>query len=296
MVLSRWSSIRGCFGVCLVAGLGISAAHAGDVVRQLKLDESAPVVDLFDGMDSGQVQVKLVVNSPNDAVVSIKNKTDAPLTIALPKAAVGVPVLPQLAFPGGNNFGGNNGGNQFNNNPGGNNNQANQAVGGQFQPMNNQAFPNGNANGNAGQQQGQNLFSIPPEKIVQLKMRTVCLNYGQPDPHAGVKYELQKLETAISNPTLRQLLEDYRSRVNQDVMQAAAWHLASGLGWDQLASLPSDDAAFDEATMYSANTLQSARTLVKQSEERAAERAKEPAAPPREIIRPVAKRQSAKVR
>ena len=293
MVQSRGLPVRrtlvwGLSGGLLLCATGV--IHAGNIVKKLTLDKSAPIVELFDGIEAKQFQAKMLVSSPNDAVVSIKNLTDAPLTVALPKAAVAMPVMPQLALPGNVN-----GGNQFNNNPnnaGANNGRPNQAVGGQFQPAGNQQFPNPGANGN--QPAGLNMFSIPPEAIVQLEMRTVCLDYGVADPDVGVKYELQKLETAIADPVLRQLFEDYSPRVDQDVMQAAVWHLASGLSWQQIANLPADNSPLAGVPRFPDAVLKSAREQVEQSKLAATKRIKDPASPVREQIPPIVSRRTAK--
>ncbi len=271
-------------------GSSFNETQAGGFVRKLTLDESAPIVSLFDGIDADQLQVKLAVNGPHEATVSIKNKTDHPLTVALPKAAVAAPVLPQLALPGNQN-----GGNQINNNPnnaGANNNRPNQAVGGQFQPVGNQQFPN--PGGNANQVPGVNMFSIPPEKFVQLNLRTVCLDYGLPDPNVGVNYELQSLEAAITDPVLRQLIEDYSPRVDQELMQAAVWHLASGLSWQQLANLPADNLPGSDTPRFSARRLELAQQQVQQAEKASAEQAKEPAAPVRQTAPPLPIRRTAR--
>lgn len=257
-----------CVGLCLA---GVETQAGNRVIRQLTLDDTASVVDLFDGMESGQLEVKLAAKSANDASVFIKNLTDAPLSVSVPKAAVGVHILPQ--FQGQNPFGGQQFGNQLGNQFGGNDTQR---IGGQMQPFGNQqqGFPN--QQGNQGFF-GNGVFSIPPEKTVQLKMRTVCLDYGLPEPHLGLKYELRKLETAISNPALRQLLEDYSPRVNQDAMQAAAWHLSNGLNWKQIANLPNPRVPLGVSTMFTAKTVKSAQNLVEEAEAAAKEREKQPA-------------------
>jgi hypothetical protein len=268
----------------------------GNVIRQLKLDDAAPVVDLFDGMESGQLDVKLIAKSANDANIFIKNTTAKPLTVSVPKAAIGVHILPQ--FQGQNPFGANQFGNQLGNNLGqalGNNPQnggnQSQSIGGQVQPFGNQqqGFPN-QGNNNQGFF-GNGMFSIPPEKTAQLKMRTVCLDYGLPEPHLGLKYELRKLETAISNPVLRQLLEDYSPRVDQESMQAAAWHLSNGLTWKQVSNLPNPRMPLNVGSMFTTRTVKAAQTLVDQAETAAKERDTEPALP---VAAPPAKLISAK--
>lgn len=262
-----------CCVVFAVAVCVLPAAAGERPIRKLSYDESAPVVALFDGIDDGQLQVKVSPKSAQESTVSIKNLTDAPLTVALPKAAVGVHILPQFQQqqpgffnPSGNNFNGPQNQNQNQNQFG-----QSQSVGGIFQPLGNQSqgFPN-QGNGLNNQFPGNNFFSIPPEKTVQIKLKTVCLNYGWPDPLPGMKYELRSVDTQISNPALRQLLENYSPRVNDQAMQAAAWRLANGLTWDQLAGVPSLNVI--GARMFDGPTLSAAQNLV-QAAEKAAEKA-----------------------
>jgi hypothetical protein len=276
-----------CVAAAVCLGMG-SWAQAGskDVIRTLSLDESAKIVELFDGMDSGQLQVRVSPKSPQESYVFVKNTTDEPLTVALPKAAVGVHILPQFFNGQGNNpF--NNFGNQNQNQNQGLNNQfggggqqgRSQNVGGQFQPFNNNQQGlfnnqnNGNGNGNLNQfQNGNGFFSIPPEKTVQLKMRTVCLDYGLPDPTPGMKYELRRVETEISNPALVKLLEGFTVRVDQDAMQAAAWHLSNNLSWGQISGLAGNELiAFTSGTIFDAKAMKMAQALVQEAEKAAKE-------------------------
>lgn len=265
-----------CVAAAICLGMG-SWAQAGskDVIRTLSLDESAKIVELFDGMESGQFQVRLSPKSPQESYVFVKNTTDEPLTVALPKAAVGVHILPEFSGPVNNQL--NQFGNQFGNQNqnqgqfGGGGQGRSQNVGGQFQPFNNnQQGPfnnqnNGNGNGNG-------FFSIPPEKTVQLKMRTVCLDYGLPDPTPGMKYELRRVETEISNPALQKLLEGFTVRVDQDAMQAAAWHLSNNMSWGQISGLAGNELiAFTSGTIFDAKAMKMAQALVQEAEKEAKE-------------------------
>jgi hypothetical protein len=85
----------------------LSAAKTGPMTR-LKLDPAADIVPLFAGRDDGRFEVRMTALNARQANVVIANTTEQPLTVALPKAAVGVHVLPQangfLTGPG-NAFG-----------------------------------------------------------------------------------------------------------------------------------------------------------------------------------------------
>lgn len=265
--------------VCLGMGSGAQAGN-NSVIRTLSLDESAKIVELFDGMESGQFQVRLSPKSPQESYVFVKNATDEPLTVALPKAAVGIHILPQIFGQGNNpfnNFGNQNQNQGLNNQFGGGQQGRSQNVGGQLQPFNNnqQGFFNNQNNGNGNMNQFPNangFFSVPPEKTVQLKMRTVCLDYGLPDPMPGLKYELRRVEAEISNPALQKLLESFSVRVDQDAMQAAAWHLSNNMTWAQIGSLADHEiVALTGGKMFDANTVKLAQSLVQDAEKSAKE-------------------------
>ena len=194
-----------------------------------------------------------------------------------------LPILPQVGNNAGNGFFGNNG----------NNNQANNGANGQAQSAGGilGAIGNGNGNGNGNgfpnapggmnnNFPGNNFFSIPPEKTVQLDLRSVCLNHGRPNPNAGMKYRLTKVESYTTDPVLQQLLEDYSPRTNKDVQQAVAWHLANGLSWKQLANLTEQRIPGVNVPLFTTTQLDSARELVEQAKQNAEKRpAKKEAAP-----------------
>jgi hypothetical protein len=265
-----------------VAAVGIgSAAKTGPITR-LSIDPAAPVVPLFDGAAAGRFEVRMSAVDPYQSHVFVTNSTDEPLTVALPKAAVGVHVLPQFnAFNNGffngnnvfqNNAVGQNGAGNGNGNAGNQNGLANmaQSVGG---ALGSTAGGPGNGIGNGfpsipaewSAKEGLDSFAgfatVPANKTIQLQLRTVCLNYGRPDPHAKKQYALVPVEQFSSDPVLAELLEQYTPRVEQDVMQAAAWHVANGLSWEQLSQLPDKRLPGTSARLFNARQVQSARSF-----------------------------------
>lgn len=251
-------------------------------IKKLTLDADAPVVELFDGIEQGQVDVRTSMANPYEGKVFVTNRTDKPLTVAIPKAVVGVHVLPQFGNNAGNGAFGNNGNNNQANN--GANGQA-QSAGGNLGAIENNGNGNGNGFPNApgGMQNkfpGNNFFSIPAEKTVQLDFRSVCLNHGRPNPNAAMKYRMTKVEAYTTDPVLQQLLEDYSPRTNKDVQQAAAWHLANGLTWKQLANLTQQKIPGVHTPLFTKAELDSARELVEWAKQNAEERpVKKDAAP-----------------
>ncbi|MBS0204901.1 MAG: hypothetical protein JSS49_18495, partial [Planctomycetes bacterium] len=259
-------------GLVCVAAMG---ANRGPITR-LTVDPDAPVVELFEGMEQGQYDVRMVAQNAYDGRILITNKTDKPLTVAIPKGLVGVQVLPQFNLNQGmglgNPFGG--GGNLMGQNGQGQNGMA-QAVGGNANPM--QGNPGGfpslpGGGGLNGQAPMQGFFSIPAEKTVQLGFSSVCLNYGRREPHAGMKYRLVKAEDATTDPMLQQLLESYSPRTSREVQQAAAWHLANGLTWEQISQLMDQQVPGSPIPLFNSQQLKSARELVAEVKKAAEQR------------------------
>ncbi len=164
---------------------------------------------MFDGIANGDLAVKFIPKDSKEGKVLIENKTDQPLTVKLPDAFAGVPVLAQNAGAAG---GGNN------------NNNANQGVGG-----------GGMGGGGAGG--GGGMFNVPPEKIALLKVPTVCLEHGKAEPRAGVPYEIKPIESLTDKPEVQELCRMLGTgQVNQRAAQVAAWHLNNGMSWQELAA------------------------------------------------------------
>ena len=79
--------------LCLaVATLG-SLLHAAEnnIASAAKMPLNS--IDLFAGMESGDLQVKLIPKNDREASLLITNKTKQPLSVVLPDTFVGAPVL-----------------------------------------------------------------------------------------------------------------------------------------------------------------------------------------------------------
>ena len=169
-------------------------------------------IEMFAGIDTGDIEVKLIPKNDRQATVLIKNNTDKPLAIRLPQAFAGVPVLAQ--FGGG--MGGMGGGGM-----GGMGGGGNQGMGG----------------GMGGGGMGGGFFNVAPQKVGKIKVATVCLEHGKADPSPRVPYQIKPLEVLSSNPQIRELCGMLaRGEIDQRSAQVAAWHLENGLSWEQLAN------------------------------------------------------------
>lgn len=253
---------------CLTVA-GLLGAGTGSITK-LSLNPDAAVVELFSGLESGQLDVRMVALNAHEGKVFFTNQTDKPLTVAIPKAIVGVHVLPQFGNQGPAGLVGANANNNQANN--GSNGQA-QGVGGIFGAVgNNNGLPNA-PGGLQNQFPGNNFFSIPPEKTVQLALRSVCLNHGRPDPNAGMKYQITKVESYTTDPVLQQLLNDYSVRTSKEAQQAAVWHVANGLSWKKLANLTQQRIPGVAVPLFTKTQIDSARELVERAEQRSTEEA-----------------------
>jgi hypothetical protein len=174
-------------------------------------------VDLFDAMTSGQLDVKFVAKNSHDGRLLIKNNTGQPLSVKLPEAFAAVPVLAQNAA------GGAVGGTRSNRSS--NQNNQNQSLGG--------GLGGSGYGGNRGGVGG--AFDVAPEKVAKINVETVCLDHGKKEPTAAVPYEIEPIATYTSDVNVQELCKLVgTSEVSQRAAQAAAWHLANHMSWEQL--------------------------------------------------------------
>lgn len=201
--------------VALSAMIGLRETRADDAAAPAAVKPTPRSVDLFDGMKSGDLDVKFIPRNANDATILVKNNTDQPLTVKLPDAFAAVPVLAQAAAGAG-------GARQRNTGGGG----QNQALGGGGGGL------GGNRGGAAG---GGGAFDVAPEKTVKAKVATVCLEHGKKEPNANVPYELRPIESYTSDAKVQELCKLLGAgELSTRSAQAAAWHFANHMTWEEL--------------------------------------------------------------
>ncbi len=201
--------------------LAAAPEKAGPEKKAVNVKVPTNVVELFAGMESGEIEVKVFPKDATKGTVTIKNNTDKPLTIKVPAALAGVPVLGQLGCPGGG-LGGGGGGN--------NNGGGNQGFGGGMM---------GGMGGMGGMMGGMGggMFNIAPEKVAKIKLVTVCLDHGKDDPNPHVEYQLVPIESYAKDPAVAEVIKlMVAGKLDQHSAQAAAWHLQNGLSWHELAT------------------------------------------------------------
>ena len=229
----------------LTGAASVSIASAREPGRRSPAPP-AEAHDLLQAEEAGLVTVKYIPNDSRSAQIVVTNRSDRPLSLRLPEVFAGVPVLAQLGMGGG--------GGQAGFGAGGIG-AAPQTTGG--------AGPQ-NAGMGIGGQQGGGFMSLPPEKTRVVKVTTVCLEHGKPEPSSIRPYKLVELESYSADPRLEQLLQSVgKGEVSQKVAQAAAWHIANGLTWQQIAAEKIDHAGGDpDEAFFTPAELQAAFKVV----------------------------------
>lgn len=219
------------------------------------------VVGMFEAMKAGQIEVQYIpIDESRQAKLLIKNKTKEPLSLKLPANFGATPILAQGGL-GGLGGGRQQGGQQ------GRNQQAGGGIGG--------GGGGGFGGGGGGGMGGGGLFNIAPEKVGELKVATVCLEHGKLEPSKHIPYEVVPLEQCTSTPGVAEalaLLLD--GKTNQKVAQAAVWHLANGMTWEQLAAKKVNRVGRADTAYYEAAELKAAVELTKHVEMLAKDNAK----------------------
>jgi len=215
----RYSPVR----VLWCAALAVFVQANGWAAAPSKIEPSK-AVDLFKAIDAGDIEVNLIPKDAVEGTITVTNKSGKPLTIKMPEAFAGVPVLAQIGG-GGGGLGGLGGGG--NNNGGGNGGNSNQSMGG--------GMMGGMMGGMGGGMMG-GMFSLPAEKAVKGKIALVCLDHGLKDPNPRVPYKIVPIDDYAKSPEIAEIVKMMCNReIDQHSAQAAAWHVQNGLSWEELA-------------------------------------------------------------
>jgi hypothetical protein len=227
--------------------------------------EPSKAVDLFKAIDAGDIEVNLIPKDSVEGMITVTNKTGKPLTIKMPEAFAGVPVLAQIGG-GGGGLGGLGGGG---NNNGGGNSNANQGMGG--------GMMGGMGGGMMGGGMMGGMFSVPAEKAVKGKVAFVCLDHGLKDPSPRIPYKIVPIDDYAKSPEVAELVKMMCSReIDQRSAQAAAWHVQNGLSWEELAKKVGVKHIGGATEPYfTAAQLQRALAATRLAEQRAEQAAKE---------------------
>ena len=264
---SRRSQVGFVLMLVMLACLTVTAGQnkrKDRILKKLSFDENAKKVNVFDGMEDGSLEVKVVSKDSLSAKIYIENKSDVPLTVEIPKAVATKHTLKQFgAGVGGNTGGGNN---------------QNQSTGGST----------GGAGG-YGSGGGGSTFSIPAGKIAKVPYKSVCLEHGKKEPNSKKRYELVKIETVTNNPAVVVLVGELNNpKVNQMAAQAAIWRMANKMSWARLSAkmMNRRNSYFTPAQISQGKQLASMATIEAIDREEAENNSEEEKqTPPRKSIR-----------
>ncbi|HEX3658358.1 MAG TPA: hypothetical protein VHV55_21390 [Pirellulales bacterium] len=228
--------LAGClaFGACLISLLVAPTADAAKpgAARRAKPPKPpavAPVkTGLFKALADKQVMASFVPRDAEIARVSLLNVSDTPLEVELPSVFAGAPVVALANLQPGNPY-----------LSASSDSPVPQILGSVIptslvnattQPARTQR-PTQLATDNG----PLTTLVLQPKQIRQFAVPCVCLQYGNPTPRPDVPYKLVALDSVSKSPQLRSLLDEFSlGRVDQPVVQLAAWHFSNNLSWDQL--------------------------------------------------------------
>lgn len=215
--------------------LGAALCVVASPLLAAKPKENGREVELFAAMEAGEVEVQFIPKDATKANVLIRNKTDRPLSVRLPAAFAGVPVAAQF---GGGGLGGGLGGGGLGGGLGGGGlgGGGGQGLGGGFGGGGLGGGGLGGGGFGGGGLGGGGLFNVAPEKVGKVKVTTVCLEHGKPDPNPRMKYTIVPIEKFTKDPAVIELCKLVGAgKIPQNTGQAAAWHYTDKLSWVQLA-------------------------------------------------------------
>ena len=264
-MLTRWRlwALVGALAMSLVAS-GISADTKKETKKKVgpagKLNESLEHMDVFEGIEKGILDVKMIPNDAMGGNVLVENKGDKPLNVDFPAAFVGKQVLKQFGGGGGGQQGGFGGGGQQGGGQGGGGQQQQGGGGGGGQQGGGGGF--GGGGGQQGGGGGGGFFSVPTDRIVRFTYRAVCLEHGKTEPTPRSVYRIAKVEEFSTDPVLQETLKMVASgQLDPQAGQAATWHLTDKMSWEQLAAKSIPHIGQPSTPYFSAETLARARNI-----------------------------------
>jgi len=83
------------------------------------------------------------------------------------------------------------------------------------------------------------MMRVEPDRPRKVTVPTLCLEHGKADPNPRMKYRIVRLSEVNASPEVAELCKALaQGKVPQNTAQAAAWHIANGLSWEELAKKP----------------------------------------------------------
>ncbi len=266
--------VLACSAAIAVVGVLPRAEAGRRFVSPKPYNPEHQTVELFQGIQQGVLNVRVVAKDSTQAIVLVENKTEKPLNVKLPPAFVAV--MKQFGPPGGGG-----GADPFGGGDAGGGGGSNQSFGGGFGGMGGMGGFGGMGMGGMG-----GMFNVPAQKVGKLPVRCVCLEHGKKEPRPAIQYKLIPVEQYSSDPRLKHLLSMVhpKSPFPQKVAQAAAWHIANRMSWQQLAAKQVRRLGGLRYPYFTPQQLRAAMLMVRLAEKKAAEERKRPVRSPGEAL------------
>jgi len=199
-------------------------------------------VEMFQAMEQGLISVDYIGKDATVANLIFKNKGEVPLDIVLPATFGAVPVLAQGMMGGmGGGMGGMGGGMGG---MGGGMGGMGGGMGGMGGGMGGGQGMGGGMGGMGGGMGGMGggmggMMRVEPDRPRKFTVPTLCLTHGKADPNPRMKYKVVRLTEVNDSPVIAEFCKALSAgKVGQNTAQAAAWHVANGLTWEELVRKP----------------------------------------------------------
>ena len=203
----------------------------------------AKTVEMFQAMEEGILTVDFIGKDAKEANLIFKNKGNEPINVVLPQTFGAVPVLAQgmMGGMGGGGMGGRGGGGMGGmggmggGGMGGGQGMGGGMGGGGMGGMGGGGM--GGMGGGGGMMGG--MMRIEADTPRKMTVATLCLNHGKADPNPRMKYKVVRLAEVNDSPVIEEFCKALAAgKVTQNTAQAAAWHVANGLTWEELIRKP----------------------------------------------------------
>ena len=201
-------------------------------------------VDLWKGLENGDVELVYRTVDAYNANITVKNKSERHLAIRMPTTFASVPVVRQglgMGAGGGGMMGGGGMGGMGGMGGGGMGMGGGQMGGGGMGGGMGGGGMGGMGGGGMGGMGmgmggGGGMFNIPPGRDGMVSVKTLCLEHGNTDPTPKSKYTMRPLDEFVQDARLTALLRLLaHDQVDHGVAQAAAWNMLNSVSWDELA-------------------------------------------------------------
>ncbi len=244
----------------------VSSETKKPVKKSSSKKSEAKTVEMFQAMEQGLLTVDYIGKDAKEANLIFKNKGNDPINVVLPATFGAVPVLAQgmmgmggmggggmggMGGMGGGGMGGMGGGGMGGMMGGGQGMGGGMGGGGMggMGGMMGGGGMGGMGGGGMGGMGG--MMRVEPDNPRKMTVATLCLNHGKADPNPRMKYKVVRLAEVNDSPVIEEFCKALASgKVSQNTAQAAAWHVANGLSWEELVRKPRVVSEYTGVEMY----------------------------------------------